>query len=209
MDRLPIWSPGGTRIVFDSNRMEPFNLYVKDASGAGTETRLVDSTQANTPTDWSADGRFLLYQSLDPQTGYDLWVRPLMGDEKPWVFVKTTFQEHQGRFSPDGRWVATSQTNRGGTRSMSGRLPPSVVGHRGRVGRLFAEWTVAGFDGGRNLSELSPGWPRAVLLGPGRRAMAASITVRGTAVEPATPAALFPTRIYAAAWTMARVGTMT
>ena len=35
----------------------------------------------------SADGRFLLYFSLDPGTNRDLWVLPLEGDRAPWVFL--------------------------------------------------------------------------------------------------------------------------
>jgi len=38
------------------------------------------------PTDWSSDGRFLLFRSVDPQTGIDLWVLPFTGDKKPFPF---------------------------------------------------------------------------------------------------------------------------
>ena len=59
-----------------------------------------------TPTDWSPDGRFILYRQGDPNTGQDLWVLPMMGERKPFPFVKTNFEEREGHFSPDGRWVA-------------------------------------------------------------------------------------------------------
>ena len=106
LDRFPIWSPDGSRIVFDSNRKGHRDLYQKPSSGAGTEELLVESPQDKVATDWSADGRFILYHSIDPQTGRDLWVLPLEGDRKPWVFLKTSFDERNGQFSPDGRWVA-------------------------------------------------------------------------------------------------------
>ena len=31
---------------------------------------------------------------------------PLFGDKQPFPFLATEFSEYQGRFSPDGRWVA-------------------------------------------------------------------------------------------------------
>ena len=54
----------------------------------------------------SADGRFLLYLSIDPQTNADLWVLPMTGDRKPSVIAKTPFREVWPVFSPDGRWIA-------------------------------------------------------------------------------------------------------
>ena len=55
------------------------DLYQKPSSGAGSEELLVESAQDKTANDWSADGRFLLYHSIDPQTSRDLWVLPLEG----------------------------------------------------------------------------------------------------------------------------------
>ncbi len=76
-DRFPIWSPDGRRLVFDSDRTGVQDLYGKDASGAGVEARLVASAQPKNAIDWSADGRFLLYDSLDPQTDGDRPQDPL------------------------------------------------------------------------------------------------------------------------------------
>ena len=56
--------------------------------------------------DWSADGRFLLYDSLDPKRGFDMWALPLEGERKPFEVVQTDFNEGLGQFSPDGRWIA-------------------------------------------------------------------------------------------------------
>jgi len=54
---------------------------------------LLESDQAKSPSDWSFDGRFLLFRSNDPQTGWDLWVLPVFGDKKPFPFQKTPFEE--------------------------------------------------------------------------------------------------------------------
>ncbi len=93
-------------IVFDSNRTGRRNLYVKSTSGAGREELHLVSPEGKIATDWSADGRFLLYGSLDPQTAWNLWVLPLDGDRKPWVFVKTPFQARYARqtVAPEWEW---------------------------------------------------------------------------------------------------------
>jgi len=106
VDQFPVWWPDGSRIVFSSNRTGQADLYQRLASGTAVEERLVASDQSKTPTSVAADGRFLLYYSIDPQTSDDLWIVPLSGDRTPFVFLKTLFREHEVVFSPDGRWVA-------------------------------------------------------------------------------------------------------
>jgi Tol biopolymer transport system component len=106
-DRAPIWSPDGARIVFASNRAGGvFNLYQKNAGGAGTDELLLTSEHNLRPEDWSSDGRFILYRDMDANTKADLWVLPLTGDRTPQPVLRTEFNEQQGRFSPDGRWIA-------------------------------------------------------------------------------------------------------
>jgi hypothetical protein len=58
------------------------------------------------PTDWSRDGRYILYRQIDPQPKYDLWVLPLFGKREPFPFLRTEANETAGVFSPDGRWIA-------------------------------------------------------------------------------------------------------
>lgn len=82
------------------------NLYQKNSGGVGVEEMLLKSDHAKIPEDWSLDGRFLLYRDTDPKTRFDLWVVPLAGDKKPQPVIHTPFNEFQGRFSADGRWIA-------------------------------------------------------------------------------------------------------
>jgi serine/threonine protein kinase len=107
------WSADGNRIVFGSARKGSYNLYWKQSSGAGPEELLLESDQTKVPNDWSPDGRFLLFRNTDPQTGYDLWVLPLFGDKKPFPFLKTPFNERDGQFSPDGKWIAYESNESG------------------------------------------------------------------------------------------------
>ncbi|HYK22991.1 MAG TPA: protein kinase [Pyrinomonadaceae bacterium] len=102
----PVWSPGGSSIVFASNRKGHFDLYQKVAGGSGNDELLLETGFDKFPTSFSPDGRFLLYRTVDPKTKSDLWVLPLSGDRKPFPFLQTEFAEGAGQFSPDGRWIA-------------------------------------------------------------------------------------------------------
>ena len=84
------------------------NLYQKAASGAGEETLLLKSDYPKFPTDWSRDGRFIIYRQTDPKTKSDVWVlpEPGSGEAKPFPVVRTEANETAGTLSPDGRWLA-------------------------------------------------------------------------------------------------------
>jgi eukaryotic-like serine/threonine-protein kinase len=106
--RSPVWSPDGTKIVFTSNREGPFDLYRKTANGARDEELLLKSAYNKRPTSWSRDGRLLMYTVSDPKNRGDIWVLPNAGGVpgEPLPFLQTQFNETQGQFSPDQRWVA-------------------------------------------------------------------------------------------------------
>jgi len=102
---FPVWSPDSRRIVFTSSSSQ---LRQKLASGEGGERELLRSASVDLlrPSGWSPDGRFLLYAGGFTNTRtYDLFVLP-GNDPKPVPFVQTGFNEDQGRFSSNGRWVA-------------------------------------------------------------------------------------------------------
>jgi Tol biopolymer transport system component len=99
-----VWSPDSSRIAFSG----PNALDVKNASG-GPEQLLLQSGNPMAPSDWSRDGKYLLYTEIDPKTHGDIWYLPLDPSGElgaPVAFLKTEFNESMGQFSPDGRWVA-------------------------------------------------------------------------------------------------------
>jgi Tol biopolymer transport system component len=127
-DITPIWSPNGRKILFSSNRKGVFDLYQKSATGAGSEDLVLATAQNKGATDWSADGRFVLYRSPGPETSFDLWAVPMsganaspegrshqetIGERKPIPVAQTSFEERDGQFSPDGKWVAYQSTESG------------------------------------------------------------------------------------------------
>src|SRR5262249_24097023 len=62
------------------------------------------------PSQWSPDGRFIIYEESDPKTKFDIWVAPVSDNGKsrgaPMQFLHSEFNEIQGQLSPDGRWMA-------------------------------------------------------------------------------------------------------
>ena len=112
-DLQAVPAPDGARIVFNSNRSGLYDLYVTSAAGNGSEDLLLATPQNKSPGDWSSDGRFVLFRSPGKTTGFDLWALPMDGDRKPFPVVQTNFEERDGQFSPDGKWIAY-QSNESG-----------------------------------------------------------------------------------------------
>jgi serine/threonine protein kinase len=105
-DATPVWSRDGKKIVFTSDRSGNENLYIKNSDGVGDEEPLLDRGKLFAqPHDFSPDGKYLLYHTLEKETGFDLWMVPLAGDRKPLPFLVTPFNETDAAISPDGRWV--------------------------------------------------------------------------------------------------------
>jgi Tol biopolymer transport system component len=112
-DFFPVWSPDGNRIVWISILEGAFSLYQKASFGAGQPELLLRSGRQKHPTSWSGNGRFILYQENDPKTKWDVWILPLDGERKPFPWAQTQFNDTNGRFSPDSRWIAWTSDESG------------------------------------------------------------------------------------------------
>jgi Tol biopolymer transport system component len=181
-DRYPVWSPDGSRIAFQSNRQGQFALYVKPSSGAGAEELLLSTAQGLVPRDWSPDGRFVLFDSAgDPKTGTDLWVLPTSGERKPISFLQTPFNESDGHFSPDGKWVAYVSNENGSEQVYVAPFP-------GPGGK----WQISAAGGSR------PTWRRdgreIVYLSADDKLMAAEVNMKGSNFEVGAVKQLFQTK---------------
>ncbi len=68
---------------------------------------LFASKESKNLSDWSPDGKYILFSSQSPATARDVWAVPVDGaDRKPFPVAQTTAEERDGKFSPDGKWVA-------------------------------------------------------------------------------------------------------
>jgi serine/threonine protein kinase len=181
-DIAPVWSRDDTRIVFSTSRKSPGDLYVKDSAGTANEEPLVVSGTFKVPSDWSPDGRVLLFQMNDARTrgGWDLWTYST-ADRKATPFLQTPFNEVQPKFSPDGRWFAYVSNE-------SGKEEVYVVPFPGPGGK----WQVS-TTGGR-----APSWTRGgreiVYHAPGDEIMAVEVRTVPT-FQAGIPQALFKTTV--------------
>ena len=75
--QFPAWSPDGTAVVFASNISGTYQLVQRRSDGTGDESTMLQSEISKYPTAWSADGRFLAYNTTAPgQNLTELWIVP-------------------------------------------------------------------------------------------------------------------------------------
>jgi Tol biopolymer transport system component len=103
---VPIFTPDGKNVTFQSMRRGPFEIFTVAADGSGEAQLLFElPTGEAWPTDWSPDGSLLLFARWPAETDNDiLGYAPADGSVAP--VIATRFSDTSARISPDGRWVA-------------------------------------------------------------------------------------------------------
>ncbi len=113
----PVWTPDSRRVAFASARADNVtpNVYWLRFPEMGDAQRLTESRNAQQPGSWHPSGRLLAFEETTAQTGVDIMILPLEGDDTsgwrpgtPTAFLNTRFTETEPMFSPDGRWLAYS-----------------------------------------------------------------------------------------------------
>jgi Tol biopolymer transport system component len=179
----PVWSPDGQALIF---RGPGFNIFRKDASGAGSEQRLTRSPNLQSPTDWSRDGRTLLYWEAASDTQGDIWALPLgphgepLPSAQPRPYVRTQFNEQYGRFSPEPnpRWVAYQSDESGRFEIYVDSFPEPR--HKVRIS-----------TGGGQHAKWAPDGRELFYMSPDLKLMAVKLKVTADSVEPSAPHELF------------------
>jgi len=104
----PVWSPEGKSLAV----LDRTGLSVVPVTASGTATVLLRNVRA-IPSDWSADGKWIIYHELSAENGGDIWAVPTTGGGSPRPLVQTAADEFSGVLSPDGRWLAYTSNESG------------------------------------------------------------------------------------------------
>ena len=182
VDFSPAWSSDGSKIAFASLREGVPNLFQKMASGAGQEQLLFKSPLAKLPTDWSSDGRYLLCNTVDPKTRWDLWVLSLTGESRMEIFLQTPSSELRACFAPNGRWIAYQSDE-------SGRMEVYVQ----NFPATGAKWQVS--TGGGTYPRFRRDGKELFYLSADRHLMAVEVKPDAAGFAYGSPKSLFETRI--------------
>lgn len=115
MNSYPVWSPDGRAVVYTNSNL---NLYLREVDGKGGSRQLTRSPSAQYPTDWSGDGKSLLFWEVSQdKPKRQLWALQMTAagksSQSPELYTLPSFgnssgsNEAWGRFCPgtNPRWV--------------------------------------------------------------------------------------------------------
>ena len=188
---FPLWSFDGRQVLFRFPGSAGLSIFRKDfESSQDPALVLLNQTGLITPTSWSPDGRFIMYAHTAGPTLWDLFVVPLEGsrseqDVRRVPFAPTRFNEEDGRFSPDGEWVAYVSNESGANEVYIRKFNRALTNDLASVGT-----SVVVSKGGGS----SPRWRRdgkeLLYLAPGGKMMSVAVTL-GPELRAQAPVALF------------------
>ena len=142
-DTSPVFSPDASQVVFARARGGNTEFWVKPTTGLGSEQRLLSlpPTTEGSPHDWSADGKWILYGSYSPSTGWDIGRIPASGSGQAELLIHSRSSERDGALSPDMHLIAYDSTESGRREVWVEPMPPN--GSRWQVstgGGANARW---------------------------------------------------------------------
>jgi Tol biopolymer transport system component len=179
-ENYPLWSPDGHRILYWSDAPTGPGLYLKQITGAGqTEFVLPWKAGEIELTDWSRDGRYVLFTT--PGSAHFAIQMLDMTDHKVSTFLEGPFDAGYARLSPDGRYIAY-------TSNESGRYEVYVQTFPDRSDK----WQVSNKGGYE--SEWSADGKQIYYIGADQHLT--TVPIRMTpAFDPGVPQSLFPINV--------------
>ncbi len=188
----PVWSPDGSKIAFFSNAEGVDDIYVKPTSGEGRAEVFYTSTLPKYPTDWSRDGRYILFGVVAPNTRSDVWAITTAGRQAAPI-LDTINSESYATLSPDGKWLAFQSDESGRTEVYVQPFEFATSGTRKR-------WLIS--SGGGGLPRWRADGAEIFYTTSGGRMMAVSVHPAGGDFQFETAHMLFQTRPIPGSWNL-------
>jgi Tol biopolymer transport system component len=188
----PVWSPDGSKIAYFSNPEGVYDIYVKPAHGEGRAELYYKTTLPKYPTDWSRDGRYILFGVISTNTKSDVWAITT-ADRKAAPILDTIYSEGFAALSPDGKWLAFQS-------DQSGRNEVYVQPFEGATAGTKRRWLVS--SGGGGLPRWRGDGSEIFYMTPGGRMMAAGVHAAGGDFQFEPAHMLFQTRPIPETWNL-------
>ena len=189
----PVWSPDGTRIAYFAQQGTACDLYIRAAVPNSKPELVLKNESKKYPTDWSHDGKHILYGIEGVGTRLDIWGYSL-GDRRTAPIVDTVFSEAFGAISPNGKWLAY-QSNQGGHGEVY------VQAFDGLSSGTKRRWQISKAGGGLPRWRMD-GAELFFLTEDGRMMSAAIRQSSDDGIEAGQPQFLFQTRPIPKTWNM-------
>ena len=107
-----IWSPDSRFIAHTSFDRSTGDVAIKRADGSGEANVLIFDKRRKVPSDWSRDGRYLLFHAITPRNQWD--VEAYSFEEKKIIpLLRSSYAESSAKFSPDAQWFVYTSDESG------------------------------------------------------------------------------------------------
>jgi Tol biopolymer transport system component len=104
-NRSLVWSPAGDRIAFNGAEGNIIQVKQRTVDGSGSETLIATSKRDQYVSDWTSDGRSILYIERSGDAPAALRLVPV-GGGTPRDVMNSGHPCLDATISPDGRWIA-------------------------------------------------------------------------------------------------------
>jgi Tol biopolymer transport system component len=192
----PVWSPDGNQIAWQSRKDGGWEIYRKASNGSGNDELVFKATNFSNMnlTDWSRDGRFILFQATTSGDGKatksDVFALPMGAstsrDLQPIVVIQSPASELGAYLSPDDRWIAYLSDESGKQELYVQAFSP---GGKPGSSPVAGKWMVSK-NGSAGMARWRNDGKELVYLGPDGSLMSVEVTA-DTAFHASLPKLLF------------------
>lgn len=172
-----VWSPDGTKLIGGRRLERDWGFHIVPFPFDGRAMPLSTGLPYFVwPSDWSSDGRNIIFSVAHPRTSHDIWTMPAEGGGVPKPVINTPAKEQSAKLSADGKLLAFTSNESGHSEIYVTPFPPD--GRRWQVsagGGQEAQWR----QDGKELFYISldygliavsvAGTPNAPAFGPPKR----------------------------------------